>query len=99
MPTNKWKFRFVKTPMALVPCSECGNQVSDKASACPKCGCPVPVGTAAAAPEYRCKICGHTSDTNIRLCDHVRMTHMLIGSKADEQMEVPLREKTRDKIE
>ena len=25
----------------LVTCPECGNQVSDKAKACPKCGCPI----------------------------------------------------------
>jgi hypothetical protein len=27
--------------MALINCAECGNQVSDKAAACPKCGCPI----------------------------------------------------------
>ena len=27
--------------MALIKCSECGQMVSDKASACPHCGCPV----------------------------------------------------------
>lgn len=27
--------------MALVKCAECGNQISDKASACPKCGAPM----------------------------------------------------------
>lgn len=27
--------------MALIKCPECGNQVSDKASACPNCGCPL----------------------------------------------------------
>lgn len=27
--------------MALIKCPECGNQLSDKASACPHCGCPV----------------------------------------------------------
>lgn len=26
--------------MALIKCEECGHEVSDKASACPKCGCP-----------------------------------------------------------
>lgn len=26
--------------MALINCAECGNQVSDKATACPKCGAP-----------------------------------------------------------
>src|SRR5262249_45067816 len=27
--------------MALVPCPECGRQVSTKAEACPQCGCPL----------------------------------------------------------
>ena len=27
--------------MALVGCAECGNQVSDKATSCPKCGAPL----------------------------------------------------------
>lgn len=27
--------------MALFPCSECGKFISDKAVACPGCGCPV----------------------------------------------------------
>ena len=27
--------------MALIVCPECGKQVSDKASACPNCGCPI----------------------------------------------------------
>ncbi len=26
--------------MALIDCSECGGKLSDKASACPHCGCP-----------------------------------------------------------
>lgn len=29
--------------MALIKCSECGKEVSDKAAACPACGCPVEV--------------------------------------------------------
>lgn len=27
--------------MALIKCSRCGHEVSDKASACPHCGCPI----------------------------------------------------------
>jgi len=27
--------------MALIECPECGRQVSDKASSCPQCGCPI----------------------------------------------------------
>jgi len=31
--------------MALIQCAECGKQVSDKAKACPNCGCPVDINT------------------------------------------------------
>ena len=27
--------------MAIIKCSECGHEVSDRASACPNCGCPI----------------------------------------------------------
>ena len=27
--------------MALIKCPECGNEVSDKALSCPKCGFPI----------------------------------------------------------
>ncbi len=27
--------------MALIKCNECGKEISDKASACPNCGCPI----------------------------------------------------------
>ncbi len=27
--------------MALIQCPECGKQISDKASSCPGCGCPI----------------------------------------------------------
>ena len=29
--------------MALIKCSECGADISEKASACPKCGCPLDI--------------------------------------------------------
>lgn len=29
--------------MALITCPDCGKQVSDKAPACPNCGCPIKV--------------------------------------------------------
>lgn len=36
--------------MALLACSECGNQVSTSAAACPACGAPVAASAAAAEP-------------------------------------------------
>lgn len=29
--------------MALIKCTECGKEISDKATVCPNCGCPVNV--------------------------------------------------------
>ena len=29
--------------MALIKCSECGADISEKASECPKCGCPLDI--------------------------------------------------------
>jgi hypothetical protein len=35
--------------MALIRCHECGREVSDRAAACPSCGCPVTAATASPA--------------------------------------------------
>lgn len=37
--------------MALINCPECGKQVSDKASACPDCGCPINTASSVSAPN------------------------------------------------
>ena len=51
--------------MALIKCEECGQMVSDKASACPHCGCPVksPIacpdcGATVAEGDSFCQRCG-----------------------------------------
>ena len=31
--------------MALIKCTECGHMISDKATKCPKCGCPTTKGS------------------------------------------------------
>lgn len=36
--------------MALIKCPECGKQVSDKASSCPNCGCPISGSSVASKP-------------------------------------------------
>lgn len=36
--------------MALVKCVECGREVSDKAAACPHCGCPIECSSNVSAP-------------------------------------------------
>lgn len=37
--------------MALINCSECGHQVSDKAKTCPSCGCPIEAQLPPPIPE------------------------------------------------
>lgn len=40
--------------MALIPCRECGEMISDQAVACPKCGCPVqPISSAFVNPQVQ----------------------------------------------
>lgn len=42
--------------MALIKCSECGKEISDKAAGCPNCGCPMPEILAAIERERRSAI-------------------------------------------
>ncbi len=49
--------------MALIKCPECGKQMSDKAEACPHCGCPV-------EPKRFCPECGKQIEQNIKECPH-----------------------------
>ncbi len=37
--------------MALLPCPECGREISDRAPTCPNCGLPQPFGAAAIEPR------------------------------------------------
>lgn len=41
--------------MALIKCSECGTQISDKASVCLKCGCPLDITKQAILDEQKKK--------------------------------------------
>ena len=38
------------TSMAIIKCRECGKEISDKALACPNCGCPIEGESATAEP-------------------------------------------------
>ena len=57
--------------MALIKCEECGQMVSDKASACPHCGCPVKkpmvcpeCGQTVAEGDLYCQKCGSPLNQN-----------------------------------
>ena len=52
--------------MALITCSECGNQVSDRASLCPNCG--APVSALSAANEIKCGECGAVIPDGADIC-------------------------------
>lgn len=47
--------------MALIKCKECGHEVSDKASTCPNCGCPIEKGLV-------CNECGATISSKDKTC-------------------------------
>lgn len=51
--------------MALIECPECGNQVSDKASACPHCGCPISISNSS---QIECPNCGMAIDSSCEEC-------------------------------
>lgn len=41
--------------MAMIFCNECGREISDRATNCPNCGCPLPKNSAIQAQEQRPK--------------------------------------------
>lgn len=47
--------------MALIKCSECEKEISDKASVCPNCGCPI-------KGKKTCKECGNTLNSGDKIC-------------------------------
>ena len=44
--------------MALIKCSECGKEISDKAKSCPNCGCPI------GDDKYKIVIVSYETDTS-----------------------------------
>lgn len=51
--------------MALVPCMECGNQMSDSAPTCPPCGYRAPVQTGQLVVQRRAKYTGSAYATEV----------------------------------
>lgn len=54
--------------MALITCRECGAQISDAATTCPKCGCPV-VKTVAPQPYQ---------SNNNQICPETHLTKAIL---------------------
>lgn len=55
--------------MAMIRCTECGREVSDKATTCPNCGAPVDAETADRAPDQVKFENGHFLATSNQLVD------------------------------
>lgn len=55
--------------MALAPCRECGNQMSDSATACPHCGYRAPVQTGQLVVQRRAKYQGMAYGTEVFVDD------------------------------
>lgn len=49
-------------------CSECGNQVSDKAKICPNCGCPIEYALKKPNKNRLCVECGYAIDYKLKVC-------------------------------
>ncbi|MBP3469718.1 MAG: zinc-ribbon domain-containing protein [Lachnospiraceae bacterium] len=53
--------------MSLIKCKECGKEISDQASSCPHCGCPINPNAQSInvnmnnGPSIKCPKCGSTN--------------------------------------
>jgi len=56
--------------MALIICSECGKEFSDKATACPNCACPVEKEEEIEVKELKCEDCGTVLEEGAVFCSN-----------------------------
>ncbi len=64
--------------MALIKCSECDHEVSDKAEACPKCGNPIAAAREATAAGTQIKTIQETSK-KFKLQTLISVSLIIIG--------------------
>lgn len=62
--------------MALIKCSECGAQVSDKAASCPHCGNPIAAAQVQQAQPQEAKIQPVFESGKIVVCTRCRSQHV-----------------------
>lgn len=64
--------------MALIKCPECGKEISDRASTCPNCGCPIETEEKRTKIEIEekaeqnlvpCTKCGHWNEAGTTYCE------------------------------
>lgn len=67
--------------MALIKCQECGRDVSDKAQACPHCGCPVKIAKAdseTSIPELTPSSIAEESNPHVQVKSHPNIGMMIL---------------------
>lgn len=76
--------------MALIKCSECGKEISDKSKTCIHCGCPVENET-----KYYCEECGKEILKTDKVCsncgcpiDNKISDDIIVVSKRDKSLEI-----------
>ena len=81
--------------MALIKCTECGQMISERAEACPKCGCPIEEISGAKknkkdssqSNKHKCEECGKVFDKGLSECPNcgcpVEQTDNELQKKAD----------------
>lgn len=63
--------------MAMTNCSECGKEISDKATTCPHCGAP----QSAPSQPALCQNCGKEVAHNTPICPHCKRVLNVSGDK------------------
>lgn len=74
--------------MALIKCSECGNEISDRATHCVYCGCPIEE-----LIKHHCEECGKEISKNDKICPSCGCPVILKDDKS-----VIKKEKVKDEI-
>lgn len=64
--------------MALINCQECGKEISDKATSCPNCGCPV-------LKNNNCILCGSLTSNEDNVCDKCKKDYEINTGKISEE--------------
>ena len=64
--------------MALIKCKECGSMISDRATKCPKCGCPI-------GQNRACSECGEQIPEGVSECPNC-------GCPTTEAEEIPVQQ-------
>lgn len=67
--------------MALINCSECGKQISDKASSCPSCGNPIAKSTITYPTSRPISTISTTSEENLLHCPKCNSTQLSTNKK------------------